>query len=107
MGTEYLRDFRARRLQKSYAIVEPEWQAPHARIFDEKQMFCQLCLRGRHWCETRTAEGFKRRVEYFKNAIRVDPAIRSRVCAASSCSVHPWLYGHCRPQDNFPAARAV
>jgi hypothetical protein len=32
----------------------------------------QLYLRGRHWFESRTPEGFRKSIDYFKNAIKAD-----------------------------------
>jgi DNA-binding winged helix-turn-helix (wHTH) protein/tetratricopeptide (TPR) repeat protein len=66
----------------------------------------QFYLRGRYWCESRTAEGFTKGVEYFKNAIQTDPQYALAYAQLAVGLYTPGYYGHCRPQDNFPAARA-
>jgi tetratricopeptide (TPR) repeat protein len=74
--------------------------------YSENPEAYQLYLRGRHWCESRTAEGFEKGVEYFKNAIQADPRYALAYAQLAVALYTPGFYGHCRPQDNFPAARA-
>jgi DNA-binding winged helix-turn-helix (wHTH) protein/tetratricopeptide (TPR) repeat protein len=67
----------------------------------------QLYLRGRHWCESRTAEGFRKGVEYFKNAIQIDSQYALAYAELATVLYLPGYYGMVRPQESFPNARSA
>jgi DNA-binding winged helix-turn-helix (wHTH) protein/tetratricopeptide (TPR) repeat protein len=67
----------------------------------------QLYLRGRYWCESRTAEGFKKGIEYLKNAIQVDPRYALAYAELATVLYLPGYYGMVRPQESFPNARSA
>jgi len=90
--------------------LRPNLREEHARQskrYTENAEAYQLYLRGRHWCESRTAEGFKKGIDYFKRAIQVDPKYALAYAQLAVALYTPGFYGQCRPQDNFPAARAI
>lgn len=66
----------------------------------------QLYLRGLHWFESRTAEGFRKSIEYFKNAIQTDPQFALAHAELAAVLYLPGYYGMVHPQDSFPEARS-
>ena len=67
----------------------------------------QLYLRGRHWLESRTAEGLRKSVEYFKKAIQADPQYALAHAELAGVLYLPGYYGMGRPQESFPHARSA
>jgi len=67
----------------------------------------QLYLKGRHWFESRTAEGLTKSVEYFKGAIDADPQYALAYAELAAALYLPGYYGMVRPGESFPSARST
>jgi TolB-like protein/Flp pilus assembly protein TadD len=67
----------------------------------------QLCVRGRRWCEKRSAEGFKRGTEYLSQAIQKDPGYALAYAELAQCISVPAYYGSVDPHIAYPKARAA
>ena len=67
----------------------------------------QFFLRGRHSCESRSVEGFRKALEYLKQAIRLDPRYALAYSQIATCLSTPIYYGLAPPQESCPAARAA
>src|SRR5262249_41940209 len=64
-------------------------------------------LRGRYHWNKRTAEGFRKAIEYFKQAIEIDPTYAFAHAGVANCYVllgHQ-LYCFADPRDCYPKAR--
>ncbi len=66
----------------------------------------QLYVRARRWCEKRSAEGFKRGVEYLRQAIQLDPNYAPAHAELAQCISVPCYYGSVDPNLAYPKARA-
>jgi TolB-like protein/tetratricopeptide (TPR) repeat protein len=66
----------------------------------------QLYVRARRWCEKRSAEGFKRGVEYLNQAIQLDPDYAPAHAELAQCISVPSYYGSVDPKVAYPRARA-
>jgi tetratricopeptide (TPR) repeat protein len=67
----------------------------------------QLCVRGRRWCEKRSAEGFKRGTDYLSQAIQKDPGYALAYAELAQCISVPAYYGSVDPHIAYPKARAA
>ncbi len=65
----------------------------------------QLYVRARRWCEKRSAEGFKRGVEYLSQAIQMDPDYAPAHAELAQCISVPCYYGSVDPNAAYPRAR--
>jgi len=66
----------------------------------------QLYVRARRWCEKRSAEGFRRGVEYLSQAIQIDPDYAHAHAEMAQCISVPCYYGSVDPNVAYPRARA-
>jgi TolB-like protein len=67
----------------------------------------QLYVRARRWCEKRSAEGFRRGVEYSSQAIQMDPNYALAHAELAQCISIPCYYGSVDPNVAYPKARAA
>jgi TolB-like protein/Flp pilus assembly protein TadD len=65
----------------------------------------QLYVRARRWCEKRSAEGFKRGIEYLNRAIELDPHFALAHAELAQCISVPCYYGAVDPNLAYPKAR--
>ena len=66
----------------------------------------QLYVRARRWCDKRSAEGFRRGVEYLQRAIQLDPNYAPVYAELAQCISVPCYYGSVDPKVAYPQARA-
>ena len=66
-------------------------------------------LRGRYHWNKRTADGFRKAIEYFKQAIEIDPTYAFAYAGLANC--YNWmghqLFGFADPRDSYPKARSA
>jgi TolB-like protein/Tfp pilus assembly protein PilF len=67
----------------------------------------QLYVRARHWCEKRSAEGFRRGIEYLSKAILIDPNYALAHAELAQCISVPCYYGSVDPNVAYPKARVA
>src|SRR5215469_2884689 len=67
----------------------------------------QLYVRARRWCEKRSSEGFKRGIEYLRQAIEIDPNYAAAYAELAQCLAVPCYYGSVDPNEAYPKARAA
>lgn len=67
----------------------------------------QLYVRARHWCEKRSAEGFRRGIEYLSQAIQMDPNYALAHAELGQCISVPCYYGSVDPNVAYPKARVA
>jgi serine/threonine-protein kinase len=65
----------------------------------------QLYVRARRWCEKRSAEGFKRGMEYLIRAIELDPNFALAHAELAQVISVPCYYGAVDPNIAYPKAR--
>jgi TolB-like protein/class 3 adenylate cyclase/Tfp pilus assembly protein PilF len=64
-----------------------------------------LYLQGRfHW-NKRSKEGFERAIQYFEQALQIDPTYARAYAGLADCYTLLASYGHLDPQEGFPKAR--
>lgn len=66
----------------------------------------QLYVKARRWCERRSAEGFRRAVEYLNQAIQIDPNYALAHAQLADCISVPCQYGSVDPNKAYPKARS-
>jgi tetratricopeptide (TPR) repeat protein len=64
-------------------------------------------VRGRRWCEKRSAEGFRRGTEYLSQAIQMDPNYALAHAELAQCISVPCYYGSVDPNVAYPKARVA
>ncbi|HET6217513.1 MAG TPA: tetratricopeptide repeat protein [Acidobacteriaceae bacterium] len=62
-------------------------------------------LKGRYFWNKRTGEGFMKGLQYFREAIRLDPNFAQAYGGVADCYATLGLYAILSPQEAFPAAR--
>jgi TolB-like protein/Tfp pilus assembly protein PilF len=67
----------------------------------------QLYVRARRWCERRSAEGFRRGVEYLTQAIQMDPDYAPAHAELAQCISVPCYYSAADPNVAYPKARVA
>jgi Putative Zn-dependent protease, contains TPR repeats len=67
----------------------------------------QLYVLARRWCEKRSAEGFKRGIEYATRAIQIDPNYALAHAELAQCISIPCYYGAVDPNVAYPKARTA
>ncbi len=67
----------------------------------------QLYVRARRWCEKRSAEGFRRGMEYLSQAIQMDPNYALAHAELAQCISVPCYYGSVDPNVAYPKARVA
>ena len=75
--------------------------------YTENSEAYQLYLRGRFWWNKRTEEGFNRAIDYFQQAIAVDPTYAMAYSGLADAYGIPESYGLVSPQEAFPKAKAT
>jgi len=78
-----------------------------AKRYTDNAEAYQLFLKGRHSCELRSAEGFRKGIGYLKEAINKDPSYALAYAELSVCLSSPAYYGSVSPQMPYPPARAA
>ncbi len=74
--------------------------------YTENLQAYQLYVRARHGCEQRTADGFKRGLEYLTRALQIDPNYALAHAELAQCISVPCYYGAVDPNVGYPKARA-
>ncbi len=64
-------------------------------------------LRGRYYWNKRTAQDLKRAIEYYQQAIQIDPAYAPPYLGLADCYRLLPLYGSLRPKEAYPKAMAA
>ncbi len=67
----------------------------------------QLYVRARRWCDRRSAEGFRRGVEYLTQAIQMDPDYAPAHAELAQCISIPCYYSAVDPNVAYPKARVA
>jgi non-specific serine/threonine protein kinase len=67
----------------------------------------RLYLRGRYWWEKWTAEGLKRGLEYFHQAIEEDPTYALPYCGLADAYNYLAWFSVLHPNEGFPKAKAA
>lgn len=81
---------------KKHQIVKPPTESIEAY---------NLYLQGRfHW-NKRSKEGFERAIQYFGQALQIDPTYARAYAGLADCYTLLASYGHLNPQEGFPKAR--
>ena len=93
--------------QKLRLKMTGETESRLVRRYTENIEAYQLYVRARRWCEKRSAEGFKRGVEYLTRAIQIDPNYALAHAQLAQCISVPCYYGVVDPNVAYPKARAV
>lgn len=75
------------------------------RRYTENIEAYQLYVKARRWCEKRSAEGFKRGIEYLTRAIQMDPHYALAHAELAQCISVPCYYGTADPNLAYPKAR--
>jgi len=66
-----------------------------------------LYVRGRRWCEKRSSEGFRRGIEYLRQAVQLDPKYAAAYAELAQCLAVPCYYGSVDPNEAYPKARSA
>jgi TolB-like protein len=84
-----------------------ERQAALARPATTNAEAHEAYLRGRYHWEKRTKEGLEKAVDYFKQAIKLDPGCALAYAGLADCYiVMPW-FASVQPQEAYPQARSA
>ncbi len=75
------------------------------RRYTEKTEAYQLYLRGRYCWNQLTEEGFKRGIQYFNQAIEVDPGFALAYAGLADCYHELASFGYLAPKDAYPKAK--
>lgn len=78
-----------------------------AKRYTENIEAYQLYVRARRWCDKRSVEGFRRGVEYLKQAIQLDPEYAHAHAELAQAIAVPCYYGQVDPNLAYPRARAA
>jgi TolB-like protein len=93
-------------LQKLRVRISGEEENRLTRRYTENIEAYQLYVRARHGCEQRTADGFKRGIEYLTRALQVDPNYALAHAELAQCISVPCYYGAVDPNIAYPKAKA-
>jgi DNA-binding winged helix-turn-helix (wHTH) protein len=113
---QYDRDFRelflvqddvVNDLSKQLRLNLGDEEARMNRRYTESAEAYQHYLKGRHWFESRTWDGFRKSIEYFRNAIQADPEYALAYADLAAVLYLPGYYGMVQPQQSFPNARST
>jgi DNA-binding winged helix-turn-helix (wHTH) protein/TolB-like protein len=75
-------------------------------VEEKKQLDAfSLYLKGRNYLNKRTADGLQQGIEYFQQAIDVDPDYAPAYAGLADCYNMLVVYGISKPQDAFPRAK--
>jgi len=78
-----------------------------AKRYTDNAEAYRLYLRGRHSCELRSMEGFRKGAAHFKDAIQLDPQYALAYAGLATALYLPGYYGSPRPEESFSRARAA
>jgi TolB-like protein len=92
--------------QKLRLKLTGEDESRLAKRYTENLQAYQLYVRARRWCEKRSAEGFKRGIEYSTQAIQMDPNYALAHAELAQCIAVPCQYAAVDPNVVLPKARA-
>jgi TolB-like protein/DNA-binding SARP family transcriptional activator len=92
--------------QKLRFKMTKEAESRFTRSYTQNIESYQLYVRARRWCEKRSAEGFKRGVEYLTRAIQMDPNYALAYAELAQCISIPCYYGSVDPRVAYPKAKA-
>jgi serine/threonine protein kinase/tetratricopeptide (TPR) repeat protein len=67
----------------------------------------QLFLKGRYHANQLSKEGYERAIQYYKQALEVDPQYAFAYAGLSNSLVGLWHFGHLTAQESIPQARAA
>jgi TolB-like protein/DNA-binding winged helix-turn-helix (wHTH) protein len=84
-----------------------ETESRLVRHYTENIEAYQLYVKARSWCEKRSAEGFKRGMEYLSRAIEMDPNYALAHAELAQCISVPCYYGAVDPNVAYPKARRI
>jgi tetratricopeptide (TPR) repeat protein len=93
-------------LQKLRVRISGEEENRLTRRYTENIEAYQLYVRARHGCEQRTADGFKRGIEYLTRALQIDPNYALAHAELAQCISVPCYYGAVDPNIAYPKAKA-
>jgi len=87
--------------------LAPEKQNLLARRYTENVQAYHLYLKGRFYWGKRTDEGLRKAIQYFNQAIEVDPTYALAYAGLAEGYVPLGVYCHLPPKEAFPKARAA
>jgi serine/threonine protein kinase/Flp pilus assembly protein TadD len=87
--------------------LAPEKQNLLARRYTENVEAYHLYLKGRFYWAKRTEEGLYKGIQYFRQAIELDPTYALAYAGIAEGYVPLTVYGHLAPKDAGPKARAA
>ena len=87
-------------------LTGPERQAIAGRPTENSEAY-QLYLKGRFFCNKRTANDFKTAIGYFQQAINKDPGFALAYAGLADTYVLLSGYGAASPKDSLPQAKAA
>jgi len=93
--------------QKLRLKITGETERRLVKRYTENIEAYQLYVKGRRWCEKRSAEGFRRASEYLSRAIQIDPNYALAHAELAQCISVPCYYGAVDPNVAYPKARAI
>jgi TolB-like protein len=93
--------------QKLRLKMSGEAESRLTKRYTENIEAYQLYVRARRWCEKRSAEGFRRGIEYLGKAILIDPNYALAHAELAQCISVPCYYGIVDPNIAYPKARAA
>jgi len=67
----------------------------------------QLYLKGRFHCSKWTAEGMKNAIEYFEQAIVIEPDYAPAFAGLAASYVYLWLFNYLPPDESLPQMKAA
>lgn len=76
-----------------------------ARRYTENEEAYKLYQKGRFFWNKRTGQGFNKAIEYFNQAIALDPNYALAFAGLADCYMLISPYGIGKPQENFPKAK--
>ena len=92
--------------QKLGLRMSGETQNRLTKRYTENVEAYQLYVRARHGCEQRTADGFKRGIEYLTRVLQIDPHYALAHAELAQCISVPCYYGAVDPNIAYPKAKA-
>lgn len=93
--------------QKLRLKITGETESRLVKRYTDNVEAYQLYVRGRRSCEKRSAEGFRRAIEYLSQAIRIDPHYALAQAELAQAVSVPCYYGAADPNVAYPKARAM
>lgn len=88
-------------------VVTPTEKALLARSRPTNPEAYQMYLKGRHFWKKRTEEDIKRSIEYFQQAINIDPTYALAYAGLADAYIILGSYSLSSPQETYPKAKAA